>query len=65
MCQECRQYPCDPRCPNAPDPRVVCECDNCGKEIREGDTMWDLDIGIVCEECIDRHRTDAEIEEDY
>lgn len=65
MCMECGHYPCDPRCPNAPEPPVVCECDNCGREICAGDTMWKLDIGTVCEECIDRCRTYAEIEEDY
>ena len=65
MCQECRQYPCHPRCPNAPEPPVVCECDNCGKEIRDGETMWEFNIGIVCEECVDRNRKYAEAEDDF
>ena len=53
MCQECKQYPCHPSCPNAPEPAVVCKCDNCGGEIRVGEFMWKLDIGNVCEDCID------------
>lgn len=63
MCQECMQSPCHPRCPNAPEPPVVCECDNCGREINEGEIMWKFDIGNVCEECVDNCRTDAEREE--
>lgn len=65
MCQFCGHYPCDARCPYAPEPAVVCECDNCGKEIHEGETMWDFHIGVVCEECIADHRKEAEIEEDF
>lgn len=65
MCQECLQFPCHPRCPNAPEPPVMDVCDNCGREIRSGDTMWKFDIGTVCEECVDNHKTEAECEEDY
>ena len=35
MCRECRQFPCHPRCPNAPDPRVRGRCEQCGDELRE------------------------------
>ena len=65
MCQECRQHPCDPRCPNAPEPKAVCRCDNCGGKIYDGDTMWKFDIGIVCEECVDRFRTYADLEDEF
>lgn len=65
MCKECRQYPCHPRCPNAPEPPVARKCDNCGRELLVGESMWEFDIGCVCEECIDSCRTYAEAEEEY
>ncbi len=61
MCQECRQTPCHPRCPNADDPPIVCYCDNCDGEIRDGDTMYKIGSERFCEECITRGRTDAEV----
>ena len=65
MCQECRQTPCHPRCPNAPEPPVVCECDNCGNKIHDGDRMWKFDIGVVCEECVDNFSTYAELDDEF
>lgn len=35
MCSECRQYPCHPQCPNAPEPKVRGYCEQCGEELRE------------------------------
>ena len=33
MCDVCRQSPCDPRCPNAPEPEAVYKCRNCGRRL--------------------------------
>lgn len=65
MCQECLQFPCHPRCPNAPEPQVIHKCDNCGGEIHEGEYMYRFDIGIVCDECVGNSGTCAEYEENY
>lgn len=35
MCVECRQIPCNSKCPNAPNPKVRGYCQQCGKELRE------------------------------
>lgn len=37
MCDICLSSPCLPRCPNAPEPRAVYTCEECGEAIREGD----------------------------
>ena len=41
------------------DTRIV--CDNCDKEIRDGDTMYKIGSERFCEECISNGRIDAEI----
>lgn len=63
MCAECRQHPCHPRCPNANEPPVVCLCDNCDSEIREGDTMYVIGDNRFCEECVSKGSTYAEVDE--
>lgn len=66
MCTECRQHPCHPRCPNAPEPRRVFICDGCGAEILEGDRAWHIQTEVYCEECIDGFASYAEYDdEDY
>ena len=40
----CRQYPCDPRCPNAESPKPIYTCIRCDREICEGDAYYDIDI---------------------
>lgn len=42
MCDVCHQYPCHPRCPNAPDPPSVFVCSGSGRDIYEGEDYWDL-----------------------
>lgn len=37
MCEICRQTPCHPRCPNAPEPKPVEMCCLCDEGIYEGD----------------------------
>ena len=63
MCEVCRTNPCDPRCPNSPDPPVFAECENCGKEIYDGDDYWEIDDKKYCEKCIDKFHKFAEVEE--
>lgn len=52
MCEICRQYPCHPRCPNAPEPEAIHICENCGEKITEGERFYNAPSGPVCEECI-------------
>ena len=61
MCMECRQTPCHPRCPNATH-TPVCECEQCGYDIYEGDTMYVINGKNICESCIDECKTYAEFE---
>lgn len=63
MCDICLQYPCHPRCPNADEPPVACECDLCNGNIYEGDAVYVIDGIHVCEDCIDNSRTYAEIDD--
>ena len=56
MCDVCLKSPCDPRCPNAPEPPIVFVCSGCGEFIREGDCYWDIMGEQYCEECIDDAR---------
>lgn len=53
VCDICRHSPCDPRCPNAPEPPAVYVCSGCGEMIRDGDDYWDVMGEQWCEECID------------
>ena len=60
MCSECRQYPCSSRCPNAPEEKPVLSCDICWKnKIYAGDTYYDLDGLIVCEDCMINSKKEA------
>lgn len=52
MCDICLSSPCLPRCPNAPEPRAVYTCEECGEAIREGDEYLDENVK-VCRECIE------------
>lgn len=58
MCQECRQSPCNPRCPNAPDPEEipVFVCSGCGTDIMDGEDYWEIMCEQYCENCIDKAR---------
>lgn len=63
MCEVCKQTPCHPRCPYAPDPPIVHECIRCGDLILEGDSYYDVDGEQWCEDCMRRNRKTAESEE--
>lgn len=62
MCEICRQTPCHPRCPNAKH-TVVCECNECGADIYEGETMYKLSDMYFCEDCVNRGKKDAECDD--
>lgn len=53
MCSLCRQFPCHPRCPNAPKPVPLMRCKECGEGIYEGDEYYDTGNGGICKECIE------------
>lgn len=40
MCSLCLKTPCDSRCPNAPEPKPVVNCKECGVGIFEGEARW-------------------------
>lgn len=63
MCDVCLKAPCDPRCPNAPDPTPVFICDGCGRPICEGEDAWHIQHEVYCERCIDDFRSTAEVVE--
>ncbi|MDO4306020.1 MAG: hypothetical protein Q4C77_04235 [Eubacteriales bacterium] len=63
MCALCRKEPCDSRCPNAPEPRVLYACINCGSEIVEGESYYDVDGEPWCEECMRGCLKEAELSE--
>lgn len=52
MCEICRQYPCDSRCPNADDAPIVTYCVKCHLPIREGDDYFDVEGDPFCEDCM-------------
>lgn len=52
--------------PDGKGPAVCCCCSQCGGEIYEGDTMYEIRGEVFCEDCIDEFRCEAELPEpDY
>ncbi len=51
MCAICGQFPCDSRCPNAPDPKTVVICEVCKEPIYEGEDMFKLDGCCYHDDC--------------
>lgn len=51
MCSVCRQHPCHPMCPNAPEPPAVYTCESCKEPIRAGEEYFELDGEYWHEEC--------------
>ena len=51
MCNECRQHPCHPRCPNSEESHKYigcCEC--CGKSIYENEIYaTSMDNNVFCD----------------
>jgi len=51
VCSVCLKSPCDPRCPNAPEPKSIYICNHCGEPIVEGEDYADVDGDYYHEEC--------------
>jgi hypothetical protein len=64
MCEYCNSSPHHPRCPNAPEPPIFAECEECGAEIYDGDEYYKIGKHIFCESCVQDGCTTAE-QEDY
>ena len=65
ICEICRRFPCDARCPNAPEPPAVYECDLCGAPILEGEYVYKIDELRCCEECVENSREEAEFSYEF
>lgn len=52
MCEICRQSPCHPRCPNAPDPPTSCFCTVCGEAIVVGEEYREFEGEPYHEDCL-------------
>lgn len=53
MCEVCLTSPCNPRCPNAPEPPTVYTCEYCREPIVVGEDYWQLDGDYWHEDCFD------------
>lgn len=53
ICMGCHITYCDPRCPDAPQPKVIARCSKCGDEIHEGDRLFQFRSDTFCELCAD------------
>jgi len=53
ICEYCRQLPCVNRCPNAPEPKPIEICLECGEGVYEGDEYFDSLDGSICKECME------------
>lgn len=51
MCDICHHVPCDPRCPNAPDPIGVYECAYCGEPIVKGERYYSHNDKYYHDDC--------------
>lgn len=52
MCDICRQSPCHPRCPNAPEPDPVYTCKYCGEGIYVEDEYAEIDGEYYHADCL-------------
>lgn len=55
MCSECRQTPCDFRCPNADEPKPRFFCDECGGGIYVWDSALRYGEVTLCTDCVRRN----------
>lgn len=53
MCEVCHMTRCPSGCPNAPEPRRVDTCHQCGEAIIPEDEYAVIDGVAYCESCID------------
>ena len=50
MCSECRHDPCVSGCPNY-NPITYGVCTRCGDSFLEGESIYDVENGSLCEDC--------------
>ena len=62
-CEHCHSSPHLTGCPNAPDPRTVFICSECGEMICEGDGFYRVMQETYCEDCMDSMHEIAEVVE--
>lgn len=62
MCQLCRHFICPSGCPNAPEPPVFGECEECGAKIYDGDEYYQIGEHKFCEACVNGSYRTAEVE---
>ena len=53
MCSICLQFPCNFRCPNAPEPKAVYRCSVCGEGIFRWQKYFETAKGYICDKCIE------------
>lgn len=53
MCEICRSSPCNSRCPNVSEPKIIGNCEQCSGSIRSDYTYYcDYENNMFCcEEC--------------
>jgi hypothetical protein len=52
MCSVCLKTPCDYRCPNAPDPEHIYECEFCDGGITSGEDFVEIDCKYYHKDCL-------------
>lgn len=53
MCDLCRCFPCNSRCPNAEEPQAIYTCACCGESIIEGEYYYRVGSDCFHEECLE------------
>ena len=53
MCDLCNSYPHLPGCPNAPEPKGLTRCDECGEPIYDGEEYVEVDGYMYHETCLE------------
>lgn len=62
MCVLCRRFICPSNCPNAPEPPVFADCEECGAKIYDGDEYYQIGEHKFCEACVSGSYRTAEVE---
>lgn len=52
MCSMCMRTPCHPRCPNAPEPEHIHECEFCDEGITAGDDFVEIGGKYYHKDCL-------------
>ena len=51
ICLNCHIGSCDPRCPEAPEPKPIGRCCRCGGPVYPGERAYRADLDLLCEGC--------------